>query len=55
MKKKVFVLVYFGLIAIFAIGCGARVEIVKDKLLSQIGGLLGKIDVERKQIDIAMK
>lgn len=36
-------------------GCGARVEVVKEKVLGQIDALLGKMDVERKQIELAMK
>ena len=36
-------------------GCGARIEVVKEKVLGQIDALLGKLDVDRKQIELAMK
>lgn len=42
-------------LALALAGCGARVEVVKEKVLAQIDSLLGKMDVERKQIEIAMK
>ena len=44
-----------GLILASVLGCGARVEVAKEKLLKQIDNLLGKMDVERKQIQIEMK
>jgi chromosome segregation ATPase len=44
-----------GIIVVALAGCGARVEVVKEKVLGQIDALLGKMDVERKQIELAMK
>ena len=39
-----------GLVA----GCGARADVVTEKVLKQIDEMLGKMDVERKQIQIEM-
>ena len=44
-----------ALLATLTLGCGARTEVVKDKVLKQIDELLGKMDVERKQIQIELK
>ena len=35
-------------------GCGARVEVAKDKILAQVDALLGEIDVKRKEADIGI-
>ena len=51
MKRFFVVLVTMACVA----GCGARVEVAKEKVLKQIDSLLGKMDVERKQIQIEMK
>ncbi len=55
MKRRVAFVVLVVLAGSIGIGCGGRVDVVKDKILGQIDSLLGKMDVERKQIDIAMK
>lgn len=36
-------------------GCGARIEVAKDKILSHVDALLGEIDVKRKEADIAIR
>ena len=50
MKRYLVAVLTLGLLA----GCGARVEVAKEKVLKQIDNLLGKMDVERKQIQIEM-
>ena len=35
-------------------GCGARVEVAKDKILAQVDALLGEIDVKRKEAEIGI-
>jgi len=36
-------------------GCGARVEVAKDKLVQKIDSMLGSMDVQRKQIEIGVR
>lgn len=45
-----------GLIAAFCFipGCGARVEVAKERLLKEIDGYLGEITVQRKEVEIAI-
>ena len=50
MKRFLVAVLTLGFVA----GCGARVEVAKEKVLKQIDNLLGKMDVERKQIQIEM-
>lgn len=53
--RKFYGLLLTNVLLVIIAGCGARVEVMKDKFLNQIDVLLGKMDVERKQIEIAMK
>lgn len=50
--KRILLVVLLGTAMV---GCGARGEVAKEKVLKQIDNLLGKMDVERKQIQIEMK
>jgi phage shock protein A len=36
-------------------GCGARMEVAKDKVLAQVDALLGEIDVKRKEAEIGIR
>ena len=42
------------LVVALAWGCGARVEVAKDKVLKQIDAMLGEIDVKRKDIQLSV-
>ena len=35
-------------------GCGARVEVAKDKAMQRIDSLLGSMDVKRKEIELSV-
>ena len=37
------------------LGCGARVEVAKDKILAQVDSLLGEIDVKRKEVEMGIQ
>jgi hypothetical protein len=37
------------------LGCGARAEVAKDKVLAQVDALLGEIDVKRKEAEIGIR
>ena len=37
-----------------AVGCGARAEVAKEKLLAKIDSMLGEIEVKRKEIEISI-
>lgn len=37
------------------LGCGARAEVAKDKILAQVDALLGEIDVKRKEAEIGIR
>ncbi len=37
------------------LGCGARVEVAKDKIIAQVDALLGEIDVKRKEAEIGVR
>ena len=37
------------------LGCGARVEVAKDKILAQVDSLLGEIDVKKKEAEIGVR
>lgn len=39
----------------FFIGCGARAEVLSDKLKNQLDELVGKMDVKKKEIENQMK
>ncbi len=43
------------LMVIFVLGCGARTEVAKDKLLAQVDSLLGEVEVKRKSVEIKMR
>jgi len=51
--KRVFVIVVCGILAA-AFGCGARMEVAKDKVKEKIDSLLGSMDVKRKEIEISV-
>jgi len=36
-------------------GCGVRVEVAKEKLLNEIDGLLGEVDIQRKEVELAIR
>lgn len=46
------ILLGFGLGLISFSGCGARGEVVKDKVLAQLDKVLGELDVKEKEIEI---
>ena len=48
--KKLLVLLLVGLL----VGCGARGEVAKEKLLARIDSLLGEMDVKRKEISLSV-
>jgi len=50
MKRLLVLVLTLG----FVVGCGARAEVAKEKLLKKIDGLLGEMDVKRKDIQIQM-
>ncbi len=50
MKRFLILLLTLGLF----VGCGARVEVAKEKLLKKIDSMLGEMDVKRKDIQIQM-
>jgi len=44
----------FGL-AFLLVGCGARTEVAKEKILAQVDKLLGEIDVKKKEAQMAVQ
>src|SRR5260370_13481639 len=38
----------------FIPGCGAKVEVAKEKLLKEIDGLLGEVEVQRKEVELGI-
>lgn len=36
-------------------GCGPRLEVARDRVLTQIDGLLGEIELRRKETDLALQ
>ena len=46
--------VFLLLITVTLIGCGARAEVAKEKLLTKIDSILGEMDVKRKQIEVSV-
>ena len=55
MKRHWFVAVVCGVLATALLyGCGARVEVAKDRLREKIDSLLGSMDVKRKEIEISV-
>lgn len=51
MKRLLVVFVTMAFVA----GCGARVEVAKDKIKEKIDSMLGSMDVKRKEIEIGVK
>jgi peptidoglycan hydrolase CwlO-like protein len=43
------------LLVVFVVGCGARTEVAKDKLLAQVDALLGEVDVKHKAVEIKIR
>ena len=55
MKRHWFAMVVCGVLAsALVLGCGARLEVAKDKLREKIDSLLGSMDVKRKEIEISV-
>ena len=47
---------FFLLLSVLlAVGCGARAEVAKDKVLAKIDSILGTMEVKRKEIDISVR
>jgi len=57
MKRLVLALIVcFGIGALFLMsGCGPRAEVAKKKALDRLDDMLGKMDVQRQEIDDGMK
>jgi peptidoglycan hydrolase CwlO-like protein len=43
------------LMALLFCGCGARTEVIKEKVLKKIDSLLGETEVQKKEVEMAMK
>jgi hypothetical protein len=55
MKRFVFATVACGALAVALVyGCGARGQVAKDKVMARIDVLLGSMDVQRKEIELAV-
>jgi phage shock protein A/cell division septum initiation protein DivIVA len=55
MPRIVLIVVVCGALLIGLVhGCGARVEVAKDKIQAKIDSLLGSMDVKRKEIEISV-
>jgi hypothetical protein len=48
------VVVCVALVVACTYGCGARVEVAKDKIQAKIDSILGSMDVKRKEIEISV-
>jgi hypothetical protein len=48
------VVVCVALVVACVYGCGARVEVAKDKIQARIDSILGTMDVKRKEIEISV-
>lgn len=46
--------ILFLLLLLALPGCGPRLEVARDRVLTQIDGLLGEVEVKRKEIDPAI-
>ncbi len=53
-RRNVTVLMVGALAMALVLGCGAGVEVAKDKLREKIDALLGSVDVKRKEIEISV-
>ncbi len=51
MRKIVWIAGICCQVAVCLFGCGARIEVAKDKALAKIDSLLGSMDVKRKEIE----
>ncbi len=47
-------LLVFGLVLLL-VGCGARTEVAKEKILAQVDKLLGDIDVRKKEAQLSVQ
>ena len=54
MNRIVAVLVCVALVMACVYGCGARMEVAKDKIQAKIDSILGTMDVKRKEIEISV-
>ena len=54
MNRIVAVLVCVALVMACVFGCGARMEVAKDKIQAKIDSILGTLDVKRKEIEISV-
>ena len=54
MNRTVAVLVCVALVMACVYGCGARLEVAKDKIQAKIDSILGTLDVKRKEIEISV-
>jgi transcriptional regulator with PAS, ATPase and Fis domain len=55
MKRFLLLIVVCGAVAAALVhGCGARVEVAKDRVREKIDALLGKMDVQRKEIELGI-
>ena len=55
VMSRIFVAVVCGVLAVaLVLGCGARVEVAKERISEKIDSLLGKLDVKRKEIEISV-
>jgi len=53
--KSLFVIVLCGALAsALALGCEARLEVAKEKVMNKIDSILGGMDVKRKEIEISV-
>jgi phage shock protein A len=52
--RRAVILVSVVVVAALLYGCGARVEVAKDKVKARIDSLLGTMDVKRKEIEIGI-
>lgn len=52
MRAAVASLSFIALAACGLLGCGARTEVVRDKVLAQLDKVLGEMDVKEKEIEI---
>ncbi len=54
MNRIVAVLVCVALVMACVYGCGARMEVAKEKIQAKIDSILGTMDVKRKEIEISV-
>ena len=55
MNRRIFAGLVCGVLAsALVLGCGARLEVAKDKVREKIDSLLGTMDVKRKEIELSV-